>query len=143
MGNFKLRVQVNNKWYTVDIEDLNERPIRATVNGETVLVEVDSVTEADHLFTDQSSDSLSSTTTPDPVSDTSASGKVFYCPMAGIIVSVAVSTGDQVITGDEICILEAMKMQQHLRADWSGIVKTVFAEPGQHVSLGDPLVELK
>ncbi len=143
MGNFKLRVQVNSRWYTVDIEDLNERPIRATVNGETVLVEVDSVTEPDHLVTDQSSDSLSSTTTPDPVSDTPASGKVFYCPMAGIIVSVAVSTGDQVITGDDICILEAMKMQQHLRADWSGIVKTVFAEPGQQVSLGDPLVELE
>lgn len=143
MVKFELRVQVNNRWYTVEIEDLDERPIRATVNGETVLVEVDPVKEPDLLITDQSSGSLNSTTTTDPVSNPSPSGKVFYCPMPGMIVSVAVSPEDQVITGDEICILEAMKMQQHLRADWSGIVKAVLVEPGQHVSTGDPLVELK
>ncbi len=62
--------------------------------------------------------------------------------MPGVILSVAVGTGDQVVTGDEICVLEAMKMQQTLRADWSGIVGKVHVAPGQQVLDGDPIVEL-
>ena len=63
--------------------------------------------------------------------------------MPGIIISVAVAVRDQVITGDEICVLEAMKMQQTLRADWSGIVRKVHVESGQQVLDGDPIVELE
>ena len=57
--------------------------------------------------------------------------------------SVAVKQGDQVVTGDEVCVLEAMKMQQVLRADWSGIVRSVLVQPGQQVMDGDPIVELE
>ena len=53
------------------------------------------------------------------------------------------SVGDEVVTGDEICVLEAMKMQQMLRADWSGIVRSVHVEAGQQVLDGDPIVELE
>ena len=63
--------------------------------------------------------------------------------MPGVILSVAVKIGDQVVTGDPICVLEAMKMQQVLRADWTGIVRTVHVESGQQVLDGDPIVELE
>ena len=59
------------------------------------------------------------------------------------IISISVERGDQVITGDEICVLESMKMQQSLRADWSGIVKTVHVQAGQQVLDGDPIVDLE
>ena len=62
--------------------------------------------------------------------------------MPGVILSVAVQVGAQVVTGDEICILEAMKMQQMLRADWSGIVSKVHVQSGQQVLDGDPIVDL-
>ena len=62
--------------------------------------------------------------------------------MPGIIVSVSVEVGAQVVTGDEICVLEAMKMQQTLRADWTGMVSAVHVQPGQQVSEGDPIVAL-
>ena len=62
--------------------------------------------------------------------------------MPGVILSVSVKVGDQVITGDEICVLEAMKMQQMLRADWSGVVTAVHVESGQQVLDGDPIVDL-
>jgi biotin carboxyl carrier protein len=68
--------------------------------------------------------------------------RTFTSPRPGIILSVAVKIGDQVITGDEVCVLEAMKMQQTLRADWSGIVQAVHVESGQQVLDGDPLVDL-
>ena len=63
--------------------------------------------------------------------------------MPGVIVSVAVSEGDKVVTGDEVCVLEAMKMQQVLRADWTGIVKTVHVRAGEQVLDGDAIVDLQ
>ena len=63
--------------------------------------------------------------------------------MPGVIMSVSVTGGDQVVTGDEICVLEAMKMHQTLRADWSGIIKTVHVQEGQQVLDGDIIVELE
>ena len=63
--------------------------------------------------------------------------------MPGIIVSVAVSPGDQVVPGDEICVLEAMKMQQTLRADWAGVVRSLHVQPGQQVQGGDPIATLE
>ena len=44
--------------------------------------------------------------------------------------------------GDEICVLEAMKMQQSLRAEWAGTVKAIHVSPGQQVLDGDAIAEL-
>lgn len=63
--------------------------------------------------------------------------------MPGTILSIDVAVGDQVVTGDPICVLEAMKMQQILRADWSGVVSVVHVVVGQQVSDGSPIVELE
>ena len=63
--------------------------------------------------------------------------------MPGTILSIEVNPGDQVIIGDAICVLEAMKMQQVLRADWSGVVRSVLVTVGQQVMNGTPIVELE
>ena len=68
---------------------------------------------------------------------------MFSAPMPGTILSIDVSPGDQVVTGDTICVLEAMKMQQALRADWSGVVKSVLVTVGEQVMNGSPIVELE
>ena len=73
---------------------------------------------------------------PDP-------SKVFSAPMPGTIMSIEVEPGDQVVTGDVICVLEAMKMQQQLRADWSGMVKSVLVDVGQQIMDGAPIVEIE
>ena len=63
--------------------------------------------------------------------------------MPGTILSIEVKPGDQVVTGDAICVLEAMKMHQILRADWSGVVKEVMVAVGQQIMAGAPIVELE
>ena len=63
--------------------------------------------------------------------------------MPGSIISVSVKEGDQIVTGDEVCLLESMKMRQSLRADWSGIVKTVHVKAGDQVPHGHPIVDLE
>ena len=55
-------------------------------------------------------------------------------PMPGMIISYAVKVGDTVKTGDLICVLEAMKMQNSLPAPASGVVKAINFEPGASVA---------
>ena len=63
-----------------------------------------------------------------------------YPPMPGKITEVRVKVGDTVKSGDTVCILEAMKMFNELKADISGSVKEVNVEVGTMVTTADLLV---
>ena len=70
-----------------------------------------------------------------PAAETLAAGDVpLKAPMPGMIISYAVKVGDAVKTGDLICVLEAMKMQNSLPAPASGTVKAINFEPGASVA---------
>jgi biotin carboxyl carrier protein len=58
----------------------------------------------------------------------------------GRVVSVAVAPGDNVEVGDDLLVIEAMKMQNELRAPRAGVVERVAVGAGQTVDLGDLLV---
>ena len=134
----RVRVRVGERWYAVEVFNLGETPVRVLVDGEPVEVDVDSLPapDAPPSQTEQAPARPSTPRTPSAL-------KVFRSPMAGVIISVAVKEGDQVVTGDEVCVLEAMKMHQTLRADWSGLVRVVHVQTGQQVMDGDPIVELE
>ena len=60
--------------------------------------------------------------------------------MPGKIIRVLVKEGDEVQEGDVVCVLEAMKMENELRAGKSGVVKEVTVGPGSDVEMGEVLV---
>ena len=64
-------------------------------------------------------------------------------PMPGLIVRVSVQAGDQVQAGQGLVVMEAMKMENELRAPAAGRVKTVLAGPGTAVEKGTVLIELE
>ncbi len=64
-------------------------------------------------------------------------------PMPGLIVRVNVKVGDEVQAGQGVVVMEAMKMENELRASGAGRVKAVHAEPGTAVEKGALLVELE
>lgn len=64
-------------------------------------------------------------------------------PMPGLIVRVSVAVGDQVQAGQGLIVMEAMKMENELRASGAGIVKAVRVAPGKAVEKGTILVELE
>jgi pyruvate carboxylase subunit B len=64
-------------------------------------------------------------------------------PMPGLIVRVGVAPGDTVQAGQGIVVMEAMKMENELRAPGDGRVKTVHARAGLAVEKGAVLVELE
>jgi len=63
-------------------------------------------------------------------------------PMPGLIVRVNVSPGDMVEAGQGVVVMEAMKMENELRASAPGVVKAIHAEVGKAVEKGATLVEL-
>ena len=63
--------------------------------------------------------------------------------MPGTILKICVKPGDRVVTGDKICVLEAMERQLHLRADRSGVVKYVLANVRQQVMEGSFIAKLE
>lgn len=64
-------------------------------------------------------------------------------PMPGLVVRVNVKPGDQVSAGESVIVMEAMKMENELRASAAGTVKTVKASPGTPVEKGTVLIELE
>ncbi len=72
-----------------------------------------------------------------------ASGDSVASPMQGTIVKVAVSDGDSVEEGDTIVVLEAMKMEQPLKAHKAGTVTGLKAEVGSGVTNGEVICEIK
>jgi propionyl-CoA carboxylase alpha chain len=67
--------------------------------------------------------------------------KLIMSPMPGLVVSVAVTVGQDVKSGEAVCIVEAMKMQNIIRAEADGVVKTVNASAGASVAADEVLVE--
>jgi acetyl-CoA/propionyl-CoA carboxylase biotin carboxyl carrier protein len=72
-----------------------------------------------------------------------ASGDAVASPMQGTIVKVAVEEGQEVAEGDVIVVLEAMKMEQPLKAHKSGTVTGLGASVGDSVTSGAVVCELK
>ena len=90
-----------------------------------------------------------SAATPEPAAeeDRIPSGHIIEAPMVGTFYRAAspgakafVEVGQEVKSGDTLCIIEAMKMLNQIEADKSGTVKAVLVENEQPVEFGQPLI---
>ena len=63
-------------------------------------------------------------------------------PMPGLVIGVRVAVGDEVSAGQGLVVMEAMKMENELRAGSAGTVRRIAVEPGTAVEKGAVLVEL-
>ena len=62
-------------------------------------------------------------------------------PMPGLLVSLAAEAGAKVVAGQELAVIEAMKMENSLRAEQDGVVEKVLAEPGTTLDVDQPILE--
>lgn len=139
----RLRVKIKGKWYTVEVEDISARPVIAFVNGERVEVDIESLTDPTDIFKGTPSREIE-TEVEYPTENTAGprTGYIVRAPMPGVIVSVSVNVGDRISAGDEVCVMEAMKMQQIIRSDRDGSVLRIRVTKDQHIADGAALIEL-
>ena len=67
--------------------------------------------------------------------------RLVVSPMPGLVVSMDVTPGEEVKEGQVICVIEAMKMQNILRAERDGVIKSIGAKAGDSVAADDVLAE--
>jgi propionyl-CoA carboxylase alpha chain len=68
-------------------------------------------------------------------------GKQVVCPMPGLVVSIAVKEGQEVKAGEAVAVVEAMKMENVLRAEIDGTVKKINAKPGDSLAVDAVILE--
>ena len=64
-------------------------------------------------------------------------------PMPGLLVRMAVTAGDEVKAGEELAVVEAMKMENSLRADEDVVISKVLADEGQSLIVDQPILEFE
>ena len=69
--------------------------------------------------------------------------KIIKAPMPGMVLSTAVKPGDKVTKGTTLLIIEAMKMENMIKAPYDGVVREVLVTESQAVDKNDNLVELE
>ena len=78
-----------------------------------------------------------------PVKTPPDTSKLLLCPMPGLIVKIDVAEGDEVQEGQALCTVEAMKMENILRAERKGIVASVNAAAGDNLAVDDIILEFE
>ena len=76
-----------------------------------------------------------------PVGSQADTGKKVLCPMPGLVVDIAVAPGQEVKAGETLAVVEAMKMENVLRAERDGVIKAIFAEKGDSLAVDAVIME--
>ena len=142
------RVAVDGQEYLVEIPNPAERPVRAIVDGELFEVQVEPESNSVPALIPAASAVLRSDAAPQKAAPSEAHALAspsgvrgtVAAPLPGTIVSITVSEGDRVEPGQELCVLEAMKMNNPIRSTQLGVVREVLVTVGQQVQHGNPLM---
>ncbi|HXF87676.1 MAG TPA: acetyl/propionyl/methylcrotonyl-CoA carboxylase subunit alpha [Xanthobacteraceae bacterium] len=70
-----------------------------------------------------------------------ATGKALRAPMPGLVASIAVKVGQEVKAGEPLAVIEAMKMENVLRAERDGVVKAIRVKPGDNLPVDAVIME--
>lgn len=72
-----------------------------------------------------------------------SSGGTILSPMPGLVIKIARAVGDKVVKGDMLLILEAMKMENIIKAPADGVVESIFVVEGDTVAKKQKLIEIR
>jgi glutaconyl-CoA/methylmalonyl-CoA decarboxylase subunit gamma len=151
----KISVCIGSRSFEVEIDDLQARPIIATVDGQAFQVWPEGAQPGANgnrppppsapkaaASVPTIHDGVPKAATSFPARhDAAPVERLVRAPLPGIVVSVAVQPGTLVERGQELCVLEAMKMKNAIRAPHAGRIATIHVVPGQAVQQRDRIFE--
>ncbi|MGR3582356.1 MAG: biotin/lipoyl-containing protein, partial [Sagittula sp.] len=121
-----------------------------TVDGAPLVLKVDKITQGFRLRT-RGADLKVHVRSPRqaelarlmPEKQAPDTSKLLLCPMPGLIVKIDVEEGQEVQEGQALCTVEAMKMENILRAEKKGVVSKINAGPGDSLRVDDVIMEFE
>jgi propionyl-CoA carboxylase alpha chain len=148
----RLSVELPGEGRVIDLETLDWRPgkpvFKGKLDGKAFTVQVTPAPEG-FVIRHRAAKALVLVLTPRsaelhdklPEKQAADTSRLVLSPMPGLVVSMDVVLGQQVREGEVVCVLEAMKMQNIIRAERDGVVKAVNAKSGDPVAADEVLVE--
>jgi biotin carboxyl carrier protein len=133
------RFKINGNEYNVAINSVEGTNASVTVNGTDYQVELENAPAAPvqaapaTLAAAAPAQSVPAPAAPKPAA--SGAGKAVTSPLPGVIIAIKVNVGDSVKAGQEVAVLEAMKMENSIEAEHDGTVTAI------HVAKGDSVLE--
>ena len=138
----RVLVKIEDQEFLVEIEDLSASPIIAVVDGKTYEVVLSSHVEKPQVKAVKRTPLPAAAAVvkkPEISSASTSREDVVTSPMPGDIVEVHAQKGQIVGAGDELCVLDAMKMKNVIYASREGVIATVEVSVGQAVDYGEVL----
>ncbi len=119
----------DNKSYNIEISEIDKevKILKLKINGKNFSVHA--LSELDILLKEMGMDNLSA-----------KKMKELKAPMPGLVLDVLVKEGDEIKEGDKLLVLEAMKMENNLKAETDAKIKTVKCKKGQAVEKNELLI---
>lgn len=142
----KIHVRIQDKTYQVELGDINARPIQAEVDGENFEVwpqEVLVPGPEQHQAPQSQTAHPVKPAASDEKAKASAAGQSVLAPIPGVIIEICMEEGASVEYGQELCILEAMKMKNSIRANQAGTIDKILVSVGQQVSQSQELIRFR
>ena len=134
---------INGNKYEVVVGDITDNIATLTVNGEEYTVEMEKQPEPEK----KKPVVKAATAAADdvPAADKAAVNKAnaIKAPLPGVITDILVAVGDEVKAGDNVIVLEAMKMANNLAAEKDGKVTAICVKVGESVMEDDALVVIE
>lgn len=139
----KIHVRIQNETYQVQIGDIHARPIPVKVDGETFEVWPEEMVLPSEGQKVSPPVQVSHPVKPVEISTPTAqqSSSQVTAPIPGVITEIKVNAGDKVSYGQELCVLEAMKMKNSIRAGQDGVIARINITVGQQVQQSSVLME--
>ena len=140
----KIHVRIGDREFNVEVGDISARPIQVKVDHETIEVwpaEDDSVVRNLTKEKPISSSSAQPEGVPDLLAKNPNKKNRVNAPIPGTIISIAVKPGDNITPGQELCVLEAMKMKNVISSNRAGTISAILVNINEKVKKGQSLIE--
>ena len=140
------KFKINGNEYNVAINSIEGKNASVTVNGTAYQVELEEAPAAAPVQAPVSAPApvaaapAAAPAAPAPAA--AGAGKAVTSPLPGVIIAVKVKVGDAVKAGQEVAVLEAMKMENSIEATHDGTVTAINVAKGDSVLEGAPIVTI-
>lgn len=142
MAQYKFKINGNE--YNVAINSVEGNIADVTVNGASYKVEMENA-PVQQAAAPAAAPATAPSAAPAPAAQAAApapagAGKPVTSPLPGVIIEVSVKVGDAVKAGQQVAVLEAMKMENAIEATSAGTVTAIHVNKGDSVLEGAPIV---
>ena len=141
-------LSIGGKEYKTAVKELNTETASVIVNGKEYEVELKELGAPQKISAPRRpvQRPTAAAAAPAPTTDTGSNTRGLAgsvtAPLPGLVLELLVREGDEVKAGQDLMVMEAMKMENKIQSPHDGVVKRIFVQQGANVAEGDKLFEV-